>query len=89
MRGASLTAQRAWVVGQLAEVALHMFGVWLRVMLQKFCVPLVNFHTVLLYVLGVSSHEQVTTDLEEQKLSHMRREWPVVSQKEGMHLSFC
>ena len=61
------------VTGKIRQVALHVFGVWLRVMLQKFCVPLVNFHTVLLYVLGVSSHEQVTTDLEEQKLSHMRR----------------
>ena len=71
-RGGLLIVQRPGVLGQMALVPLHTWAVWFRVMLQTFCVPLVILHTVLLYGLRASSHVQAATDVEEQKLSHMK-----------------
>ena len=77
--GASLTAMIPGKAGKLPEVPLHI-PVWLSVMLFE-VVELDNFHTVLLNGLLVSSHVQVTTLLEVQKLSQRRVAWPALGHR--------
>ena len=69
---------------QLPEVPLHI-PIWSSVMLHE-VVELDNFHTVLLNGLRMSSHVQVTTLLEVQKLSHVTMAWPV---EKRHHLFFA
>ena len=71
MRGSSLVALKPLMAEQVAKTLVHALAVWLRVMLQTLCVPLVILHTVLPNALPLS-HVHITIPLGEQKLSHAR-----------------